>query len=95
MGDVGVEASKTAPNYAQGQLAAPTTATATTSGGQQATAVSGVGFGGASGQNVGNNTVTSGDQDLANLAKIAAPVQEEDDGEAEFQRLKEFLSKPY
>jgi hypothetical protein len=95
MGDVGVEASKTAPNYAQGQLASPTTSTATTSGGQQGTAVSGVGFGGASGQNVGNNTVTSGDQDLANLAKIAAPVQEEDDGEAEFQRLKEFLSKPY
>ena len=84
MGDVGVNASKTAPNYAQGQLASPTTSTATTSGGQQATAVSGVGFGGASGQNVGNNTVTSGDQDLAKLAKIAAPqpgqqaVQEED-----------------
>jgi hypothetical protein len=84
MGDVGVAASKTAPNYAQGQLASPTTSTATTSAGQQATAVSGVGFGGASGSNVGNNTVTSGDQELANLAKIAAPqpgqqaVQEED-----------------
>jgi hypothetical protein len=84
MGDVGVNASKTAPNYAQGQLASPTTSTATTSAGQQATAVSGVGFGGASGSNVGNNTVTSGDQELANLAKIAAPqpgqqaVQEED-----------------
>lgn len=87
MGDVGVNASKTAPNYAQGQLASPTTSTATTSGGQQATAVSGVGFGGASGQNVGNNTITSGDQDLAKLAKIAAPqpgqqpVSEEDDHE--------------
>lgn len=87
MGDVGVAASKTAPNYAQGQLASPTTSTATTSAGQQATAVSGVGFGGASGSNVGNNTVTSGDQELANLAKIAAPqpgqqaVQEEDEHE--------------
>ena len=84
MGDVGVDASKTAPNYAQGQLASPTTSTATTSTGQQGTAVSGVGFGGASGSNVGNNTVTSGNQELADIAKVAAPqpgqqaVQEED-----------------
>jgi hypothetical protein len=97
MGDTNVAQSKVAPDYAQGQLAAPTTTTATTGSGQQGTVVKGVGFGGASGSTVGQNTVTSGDQDLAGMAKTMTqnqPVQE-DDEEAEFQRLKEFLSKPY
>jgi hypothetical protein len=97
MGDTNVAQSKVAPDYAQGQLAAPTTTTATTGSGQQGTVVKGVGFGGASGSTVGQNTVTSGDQGLANMAKTMTqnqPVQEDDD-EAEFQRLKEFLSKPY
>lgn len=97
MGDTNVAQSKVAPDYAKGQLAAPTTTTATTDSGQQGTVVKGVGFGGASGSTVGQNTVTSGDQDLANMAKTMTqnqPVQEDDD-EAEFQRLKEFLNKPY
>ena len=97
MGDTNVAQSKTAPNYASGAVAAPTTTIVTTGGGEQGTAVKGVGFGGASGSNVGNNTVTSGNQELAGMAKTMTqnqPVQE-DDEEAEFQRLKEFLAKPY
>ena len=99
MGDVGVNQSKTAPNYAQGQVAAPTTTTVTTGSGEQGTAVSGVGFGGASGQNVGNNTVTTGDQELAGVAKGMAPqpgqqaVQEDDHEHPESARhlLKKLL----
>jgi hypothetical protein len=97
MGDTNVAQSKTAPNYAGGAVAAPTTTTVTTGSGEQGTAVKGVGFGGASGGNVGNNVVTSGNQELAGMAKTMTqnqPVQE-DDEEAEFQRLKEFLAKPY
>ena len=97
MGDVGVAASQTAPDYAKGQLAAPTTSTASTSTGQQGTAVSGVGFGGASGKNVGNNTVTSGNQELADIAKMAAPqpgqqpVSEEEEPESVRDLLKKLL----
>ena len=62
-------------------------------------AVQGVAFGGASGKNVGNNVVTTGDADLAAQAKAVMPAPntnlEENDDEAEFQRLKEFLAKPY
>ena len=97
MGDTTVAQSTTAPKYDSGALAAPTTTTVTTGSGEQGTAVKGVGFGGASGSNVGNNTVTSGNQELAGMAKTMTqnqPVQE-DDEEAEFQRLKEFLAKPY
>lgn len=97
MGDVGVAASQTGPDYAKGQLAAPTTSTATTSSGEQGTAVSGVGFGGASGKNVGNNVITTGNKELADIAKVAAPqpgqqpVSEEEEPESVRDLLRKIL----
>jgi hypothetical protein len=94
MGALNVAQSEKAPDYASGALAAPKTTTATYQKSAdkgdvaQGTATTGVAFGGASGQNVGNNTVTSGNQELANAAKTALtpqqgqqPVSEEDDHE--------------
>lgn len=76
MGAVDVNADWKAPEYEKGQLASPTitnvTAKTDAEGGKEtAQLATGVGFGGASGKNVGNNTIATGNQDLANMAKQA------------------------
>jgi hypothetical protein len=76
MGAVDVDADWKAPEYEKGQLASPTitnvTAKTDADGGKEtAQLATGVGFGGASGKNVGNNTIATGNQDLANMAKRA------------------------
>jgi len=83
-----------------GQLAGTTTVTRTampTVPGQgsataaSGSAVQGVAFGGASGKNVGNNVVTTGDADLAQQAKAVMPapntnLEEDDDQEGRVRK---------
>lgn len=104
MGALNVAQSEKAPDYASGALAAPKTTTATYQKSAdkgdvaQGTATTGVAFGGASGKNVGNNTITTGDQDLANAAQTALapkqgqePVSEEEEPESVRDLLKKLL----
>jgi hypothetical protein len=77
MGAVRADSSWKAPNIAGGQLASPTITNVTAAKddeGNRETAqlATGVGFGGASGKTVGNNTIdVSGNKDLANVVRPA------------------------
>lgn len=105
MGALNVAQSEKAPDYASGALAAPKTTTATYQKSAdkgdvaQGTATTGVAFGGASGANVGKNTITTGDKDLADVATQFAnpsnteeqPVSENEEPESIRDLLKKIL----
>jgi hypothetical protein len=83
LGTATVGARTVGPNIGAGQLAGTTTKTATNNmTGQAKQQVKGVGFGGASGANVGKNYVGSSDDELAKLAADSATGINEEPNQA-------------